>query len=45
MDNSVTLDEMKAYYAFCILMAQIKETSIQMYWFERTIVEMPIKKK
>lgn len=42
---SVTLDEMKAYYTLCILMAQIKKSNIQMYWSKRAVVETPIFRK
>ncbi|XP_046142213.1 piggyBac transposable element-derived protein 4-like [Osmia bicornis bicornis] len=38
----VTLDEMKTYYALCILMGQVKKSNIQLYWTKRAVVETPI---
>ncbi|XP_015437848.1 PREDICTED: piggyBac transposable element-derived protein 4-like [Dufourea novaeangliae] len=38
----VTKDEILAYYALCILMAQIKKPNIQMHWSKREVIETPI---
>lgn len=42
---SVTHDEMKVYYALCILMTLVKKSNIQMYWSNREVIETPITKK
>lgn len=42
---SVTHDEMKVYYALCILMTLVKKSNIQMYWSNREVIETPIIKK
>ncbi|XP_053987416.1 piggyBac transposable element-derived protein 4-like [Hylaeus volcanicus] len=34
--------EMKAYFALCIIMAQVKKPSVQMYWSKRTVILTPI---
>ncbi|KAL2717623.1 piggyBac transposable element-derived protein 4-like [Vespula squamosa] len=39
---SVTQDEMKAYYALCILMTQVKKSNVQMYWSKREVIQTPI---
>lgn len=42
---SVTHDEMKVYYALCILITLVKKSNIQMYWSNREVIETPIIKK
>ncbi|XP_043498457.1 piggyBac transposable element-derived protein 4-like [Polistes fuscatus] len=38
----ITKDEILAYYALCILIAQIKKPNIQMHWSKREVIETPI---
>lgn len=38
-------DEIKVYFALCIIMAQVKKPKIQMNWSKRAIIETPIFRK
>jgi len=38
----VTKDEVRAYFALCIIMSQIKKSKIDMYWSKRAVLETPI---
>lgn len=37
-----TEDEMKAYFALCILMSQVRKSRIQLYWSKNRCIETPI---
>lgn len=41
----VDRDEIKIYFALCIIIAQVKKPSIQMNWSRRAIIETPIFRK
>ncbi|CAK9832739.1 PiggyBac transposable element-derived protein 4 [Anthophora retusa] len=41
----VTKDEVLAYYALCILMAQVKKPNIQMHWSKREVIDTSIFRK
>lgn len=41
----VTIDEVKAYCALCILMSEVKKSNVQLYWTTRAVVETPIFRK
>ncbi|KAI4474867.1 hypothetical protein M0802_015404 [Mischocyttarus mexicanus] len=38
----VTLNEINAYYALCILIGQVKNSNIQLYWTRKAVLETPI---
>jgi hypothetical protein len=38
----IDLNELKVYFALCIIMAQVKKPTIQMNWSKREIIETPI---
>ena len=38
----LTKDELRAYFALCIIMSQTKKSKIDMYWSKRKIIETPI---
>lgn len=37
----ITPDEMKAYFAMCVLMSQVMKSSIQSYWSQRSVISTP----
>ncbi|KAH8036935.1 hypothetical protein HPB51_007358 [Rhipicephalus microplus] len=39
--HETTADEMKAYFASCVLMSQVKKSSIQSYWSTRSVISTP----
>ncbi|XP_043529386.1 piggyBac transposable element-derived protein 4-like [Frieseomelitta varia] len=41
----VDCDEIKIYFALCIIIAQVKKPTIQMNWSKRAIIETPIFRK
>lgn len=43
--KDTNIDEIQAYFALCILMAQVKKPNIQSYWSRRSIIETPIFRK
>ncbi|CAK9820042.1 PiggyBac transposable element-derived protein 4 [Anthophora quadrimaculata] len=38
----VTNDEIRAYFALCIIMSQVKKSKLEMYWSKRRIIETPV---
>jgi len=38
----LTNDEVRAYFALCIIMSQIKKSKIDMYWSKQKILETHI---
>ncbi|KAK8771667.1 hypothetical protein V5799_010397, partial [Amblyomma americanum] len=39
--HETTPDEMKVYFAMCVLMSQVKKSSIQSYWSTRAVISTP----
>lgn len=39
--HETTPGEMKAYFAMCVLMSQVKKSSIQSYWSTRPVISTP----
>ena len=39
---SLTVEEMKAYFALCIIMSEIEKSDSKMYWSKRQTVHEPI---
>nr|XP_033335544.1 piggyBac transposable element-derived protein 4-like [Megalopta genalis] len=39
------IDEVHAYFALCILMSQVKKSTVQSYWSKRSVIETPIFRK
>ncbi|XP_043485876.1 piggyBac transposable element-derived protein 4-like [Polistes fuscatus] len=38
----IDCDELKIYIALCIIMGDVKKSSVQMYWSKRSVIETPI---
>lgn len=39
--HDTTPGEMKVYFALCVLMSQVKKSSIQAYWSQRSVISTP----
>ncbi|XP_015185810.1 PREDICTED: piggyBac transposable element-derived protein 4-like [Polistes dominula] len=40
--RDTNIDEIQAYFALCILMAQVRKLNVQSYWSRKSIIETPI---